>query len=140
MSGRLGLGGHFEFGPVLRALSVKYWVSDLGLQALFSMDTRHSTADEDGYLIVRPEIRLVYAMTRTHATNFLFLAGLASTFERRAGGGGNRGFLNVGVGVEHFLGDRFAVGSEAALIIELNDEPLRIVTSTAWGFSFHLYF
>lgn len=147
MTGRLGIGGQLVIKPSSgepelssSALSVKYWVSELGLQALFAVETQHSGEGVTGYLEWRPGIRLLYAMTRARLTNFVFGAGISSTLRRSDDDGGNRGYFDAMFGVEHFLATTFAVGGEISLAVELNERPEVLTPVLGWSASFHYYF
>jgi len=145
LSGRLGLGGHVDGDPFAQspsfkpALSLKYWVSDFGLQALFSMVVQTSTEDVPGLLELRPAARVLYAMTRARATNLYVGAGLSSVF-RSDVDDDNEAYLDLVLGAEHFFGERLSVAGHVTVSVELGSSSDRDVGSSAWGGSFHYYF
>lgn len=140
LTGRLGLGGHVDSGPLGPALSAKYWVSDLGLQALFAFSARHSTEDAPGVVELRPGARLLYAMTRARATNLYTGVGVSSVFRKSKVDGGQAVYLDLVLGAEHFFGERLSIAGQVTVSIELGKDPTRSMDSAAWGGSFHYYF
>jgi len=140
LRGHLGLGGHVDGGPIGAALSLEYWVSDLGLQGLLGAATKVSTATEAGYIEYRPALRVLYAMTRARLTNLCAGVGLASVLRQSKEQGGNAAFFQVILGAQHFLGEAFSVAGEVAASIELGRSPTRGLLSGVWGASFHFYF
>lgn|GEM_PF-1909898 len=169
LKGHLGLGGYFTrdnyaYDYVLESptdeapdpalvgyLSLKYWVSDLGLQGLFGFAAQHSTADTYGYVEYRPAVRVLFSMTRTRLTNLYVGAGVSSVLRaskatknlnqnpRHERPGGNDGYLDLVLGAEIFLGEVFAVAGEVKLTSEFGD-PLLSLGSGSWGLAFHYYF
>jgi hypothetical protein len=140
MDGRIGLGGQLDSGILGQTLSLKYWVSDLGLQALFGFSTIKSTADEAGAREYRFGLRMLYALTRTRLTNLNVGAGL-STFVRDSNFEGKNPFmLDVLLAPEFHLGDHFAVGGQVSLSVELGASPLAFLQQAEFGLSFHYYF
>jgi hypothetical protein len=163
VSGHLGIGGNYESGPLGAGLSVKYWVSDLGLHGFFGLDAVHSgdTAEEPGRLVFKPGVRVLYSMTRTRLANVFVGAGFSGTFGRGKvvlppiepldeQGNPNpndivpfRGenFIDVVIGVEMFFGERFAVAGTMTFAFEIGDagNARRSLGSGAWGASFHWY-
>jgi len=139
LSGHLGLGGQLDSAHGA-ALSVKYWVSELGLQALFGLDTEHSTDSEVGYIEYRPAVRVLYAMTRTQRTNLYGLVGLSTRLRRSAVDDGNLAFFDAGLGAEYFISDELGLAAHTTLSVELGASPDRTLSTASFGASFHFYF
>ncbi len=163
VSGRLGIGGNYESGPLGAGLSVKYWVSDLGLHGFFGLDAIHSgdSEEEPGRLVFKPGVRVLYSMTRTRMANVFVGAGFSGTFGRGklvvppaepfdAVGNANPSnivafegdnFIDAVIGIEMFFGERFAVAGTVTLAFEIGDvgNATRSLASGAWGVSFHWY-
>lgn len=140
MDGRLGLGGHLDSGILGQTLSIKYWVSDLGLQGLFGFSTIKSTATEAGAREYRVGLRMLYALTRTRLTNLNVGVGL-STFVRDSDfDGRNPLMLDVLVSPEIHLGEHFAVSGQVSFSVELGSSPLGFVQAAEFGAGFHYYF
>lgn len=140
MDGRLGLGGHIDSGILGQTLSVKYWVSDLGLQGLFGFSTIKSTATEPGAREYRGGLRILYALTRTRLTNLNVGVGL-STFVRDSSFEGQNPFmLDVIVSPEFHLGDHFAVSCQVSFSIEIGATPFGFIQAADFGAGFHYYF
>lgn len=139
LSGHLGLGGQLD-SVHGAAFSVKYWVSELGLQALFGLDTVKSTETEVGFLEYRPAIRVLYAMTRSRRTNLYGLVGLSAQLRRSSVDSGNLAFFDAGIGAEYFISDELGLAAHTTLSVELGASPDRIVSTAAFGASFHFYF
>lgn len=159
LSGNLGLGANLD-SSLVRGLSLKYWVSDLGLQGLFAFDAIHSDAQTPGRLVFRPGVRVLYAMTRTRLTNLYVGGGVSTEFGRgarlipapEAAPGQVQGeptiqkidaailYLDVVVGAEIFLGDHFAVSGNVTFSSLLGGVSDQDFVSAAWGAGFHWYF
>lgn len=146
IGGELGsdlLGG--ESGIVQSALSFKYWVSDLGFQALTSLTAKHVSADADtGTKASTPvtlqfAIRALYNVTRTESTHLFVGAGFSARVV--AGGSGDKQAIDLLLGVEHFFTRYFSVSGQIGAHIGLaQDVDLVIGRVTAWGTAFHFYF
>lgn len=140
MDGRLGLGGEVGTGPLGETLSVKYWVSDLGLQALFGFKAVPTTSTSIGAREYRFAARMLYALTRTRLTNLNVGVGLTmfirdSDFEAQ-----NPLWLELLMAPEFHLNDNFAVSAHLGLSIELGNEPSYATHSAGLGAGFHFYF
>jgi hypothetical protein len=140
MEGKLGLGGQLDSGILGRTLSVKYWVSELGLQGLFGFSTVKSTATEPGAREYRFGLRMLYALTRTRLTNLNVGVGLSTFVRDSSFEGRNPLMLDVVVAPEFHLGDNFAVSGQVSFSIELGSEPLGFVQAAQFGAAFHFYF
>lgn len=89
ISGHLGIGGNVDTGPLGSGLSLRYWVSNLGLEVDFGFTAHHSTddpaltnAENAGYVEYRPAGRVLYAMTRTRLANLYVGAGLSALIRK----------------------------------------------------------
>lgn len=159
LSGNLGLGANLD-STLASGLSLKYWVSDLGLQGLFAFDAIHSDAETPGRLVFRPGVRVLYAMTRTRLTNLYVGGGVSAELGRGArlvpapepAAGEEPAaptiakietailYLDVVVGAEIFLGDHFAVSANVTFSSLLSGVSDQDFVSAAWGAGFHYYF
>lgn len=140
MDGRLGLGGEVGTGPLGGTLSVKYWVSDLGMQVLFGFNAVPTTSDSVGAREYRFAARMLYALTRTRLTNLNVGVGLSmfirdSDFEAQ-----NPLWLELLVAPEFHLNDNFAVSAHLGLSIEFGSDPSYATHSAGFGAGFHFYF
>lgn len=140
MEGRLGLGGQLDSGILGQTLSVKYWVSELGLQGLFGFSTIKSTATEAGAREYRVGLRMLYALTRTRLTNLNVGVGLSTFVRDSSFEGRNPLMLDVIVSPEFHLGDHFAVSGQVSFSVELGSTPLGFVQAAEFGAGFHYYF
>lgn len=140
MEGRLGLGGQLDSGILGQTLSVKYWVSELGLQALFGFSTVKSTATEAGAREYRVGLRMLYALTRTRLTNLNVGVGLSTFVRDSSFEGRNPLMLDVIVSPEIHLGEHFAVSGQVSFSVELASTPLGFVQAAQFGAGFHYYF
>jgi len=146
IGGELGsnlLGG--ASGVIDSALSFKYWVSDLGFQALTSLTAEHIPADaEAGTKASTPvtlqlAIRALYNITRTESTHLFLGAGVSLRVV--VGGSGDKQAIDLLLGVEHFFTRYFAVSGQVGAHIGLGSNlDLVIGRVTAWGTAFHFYF
>jgi len=140
MEGRLGIGGQTESGLLGQTLSLRYWVSDLGLQALAGFAAKSSTPTEVGFREYRIGVRLLYSITRTRLTNLVAGVGIATFIRDSKEESENPLFLDLFVSPELFLGDNFAVSAQVSFSIEFASSPRRSIGSAAWGAGFHYYF
>jgi hypothetical protein len=140
MEGRLGIGGQTESGLLGSTLSLRYWVSDLGLQALAGFAAKNSTATEVGFREYRIGVRLLYSITRTRLTNLVAGVGFATFIRDSKEESENPLFLDIIAAPEFFLGDNFAVSAHVSFSIEFASSPRRSIGSAAWGAGFHYYF
>jgi len=146
IGGELGsdlLGG--DSGIIESALSFKYWVSDLGFQALTSLTAKHVSADPDaGTEASTPvnlqfAIRALYNITRTDSTHLFLGAGVSLRVV--FGGSGDKQAIDMLIGVEHFFSRYFSVSGQVGAHIGLaQDLDLVIGRVTSWGTGFHFYF
>lgn len=142
MKGRFGLGG--EADGTAGGLSMKYWVSDLGLQAMFNLQ-HQSFADPDGSgPLDAPDgqtglglsLRLLYNFARANDTNMYVGAGITLGVIDA-----DKTQIDVVLGVEHFFTDYFSVAGHVGMYIDVTDETQVLVGVPAtWGTSFHFYF
>ena len=158
MSGHLGIGGNVDSGPLGSGLSLRYWVSNLGLEVLFGFEAHHSTEDpaltaeeNGGYLEYRPAGRVLYNMTRTRHAHLYVGAGLATVIRKSRYEGGSVAYFDALLGTELFFSDppaegedyqpTFSVSGQMLLSFELSGgNPERLLGNAAWGAAFHLYF
>lgn len=163
LKGRFGLGGQVDSG-LAGGLSLKYWISDLGLQAVigFAFDAGKDPDGEAGPLDAtsltdfRIGIRALYNFARANDTNMYGGAGVSLSTGDVSGGHADMGLgvqINLLLGVEHFFTDYFSVAGHVGLDIDLpRDEDTSNSTSDdssaltidlnsiSWGTSFHFYF
>ena len=74
MKGRFGVGGQLEnLGGVPGGLSLKYWISDLGIQALLGLDIKGDNDDtqiiDEGATGLGLGLRILYSFARANDTN-----------------------------------------------------------------------
>jgi len=148
VGGKFGLGGQFDMaglvssatGPAVApaGLSLRYWISDLGLEANFGLNIRGETAEgaDDGTTALGLGLHILYNFARANDTNMFASAGVslglidADSTE-----------LAVRLGVEHFFTDHFSVGGHVGLRVDLGDRfELSLGETASWGSSFHFYF
>lgn len=142
LSGRFGIGGQAEnLGGVGGGLSLKYWISDLGIQALLGFD-RTPDPDDMGPLESQQALgiglRVLYNFARSNDTNMY------------GGGGLSLGLIDADavdidlvLGVEHFFTDYFSVGGHVGATFGLSGGSEGLVgigNAASWGTSFHFYF
>jgi len=144
MKGRFGLGGQADTGAT-SGLSLKYWVSDLGFQALFGFNmVGESSADaKDNTSEFDIALRLLFNFARANDTNMYVGAGVnLGVF----GGGDNaperdaRVAIDILLGVEHYFTDFFSVAGHVGIGINTGDPFTMGLGSSSWGSSFHFYF
>lgn len=140
MEGRLGIGGQLDSGILGQTLSLKYWVSELGLQALFGFSSIKSTPEEAGAREYRFGLRMFYALTRTRLTNLNVGVGLSSFVRDSTFEGRNPFMLDLLLAPEFHLSDHFAVAGQVSLSVELGADPLAFLQQAEFGLSFHYYF
>ena len=160
LKGRFGLGGQVDSG-LAGGLSMKYWISDLGLQAIvgFAFDAGvdpAGDADAVSSTDFRVAIRALYNFARANDTNMYGGAGVSLSTGDMVGGHADMALgvqIDLLLGVEHFFTDYFSVAGHVGLGIKLpRDEdtsnsddtdvqPLTVnLNSISWGTSFHFYF
>lgn len=156
MSGRLGVGAQVEDGPLAETLSVRYWVSHLGLQVLFGMASMKSKPGVHGFVEWRPGGRVIYALTRTRLTNLFVGGGLSSVIRKSKDRGGDRLAFDAVIGLEYHLSEVLGLSGHVTLTYLLSQpaegQPdgedaetdgsgkARLPYGIAWGGSFHFYF
>ncbi len=140
VGGKFGLGGQAEFGAngAPSGLSLRYWISDLGLEANLGLRMTGESSDgaDDGTTALGLGIHLLYNFARANDTNMFASAGV------------NLGLIDadstviaVRLGVEHFFTDHFSVGGHVGLGIDLGDQfVFSLGDASHWGSSFHFYF
>lgn len=141
MKGRFGLGGQLEnLGGVPGGLSLKYWISDLGLQALFGLEIK-GDSDGDGPDTSRTGfglgLRVLYNFARANDTNMYVGAGV-----RLGLVDADATVIDVIIGVEHFFTDFFSVAGHVGLGIDVGGDAVNVNlgSTSTWGTSFHFYF
>lgn len=142
MKGRFGVGGQLEnLGGVPGGLSLKYWISDLGIQALLGLDIKGDNDDtqniDEGSTGLGLGLRILYNFARANDTNMY------------AGVGARLGLIDADavivdltLGVEHFFTDYFSVAGHVGLGIDVGGDAVNVSLGdvTTWGTSFHFYF
>jgi len=145
MKGRFGVGGQLEdLGGVPGGLSLKYWIADIGIQALIGLQINGDT-DGDGLAEsstgVGLGLRLLYNFARANDTNMY--GGLGVRLGLVDADSTN---IDLILGVEHFFTDFFSVAGHVGLGIAVgvdndgdgNDETNMSLGEVAtWGTSFH---
>ena len=141
MKGRFGAGGQAEnLGGVGGGLSLKYWVSDLGLQALIGLEIA-GDPDGDGPLESATGLglglRVLYNIARANDTNMYAGAGV-----RLGLIDADSTIIDVVLGVEHFFTDYFSVAGHVGLGIDVGGDATNVSLGgvSTWGTSFHFYF
>jgi len=141
MKGRFGAGGQAEnLGGAGGALSLKYWVSDLGLQALIGLDIVDPDADGPGEssTALGLGLRVLYNIARANDTNMYAGAGV-----RLGLIDADAVIIDVVLGVEHFFTDYFSVAGHVGLAVDVSDgatNTFSLGDTSTWGTSFHFYF
>ncbi|HRE92116.1 MAG TPA: hypothetical protein PK095_23575 [Myxococcota bacterium] len=135
VGGKFGLGGEaFGGGAAPAGLSLKYWISDLGLQANLGLGINTLGPDTTHLGL---GFHVLYNFARANDTNMY------------ASGGINLGLIDsdstvvaLRLGVEHFFTDHFSVGGHVGLGIDVggDDVVVNLGNSSEWGTSFHFYF
>lgn len=144
MKGRFGVGGQLEnLGGVPGGLSLKYWLSDLGFQAMFGLSM---AGDPDGDGPVESAtslglgLRVLYNFARANDTNMYVGAGVGLGLIDAP----DESNLNIDVvlGIEHFFTDYFSVAGHVGLQIDVAGDQTNVLLAslTTWGTSFHFYF
>jgi len=141
MKGRFGAGGQAEsLGGVAGGLSLKYWVSDLGIQALLGLAIA-GDPDDDGPAESSTGLglglRVLYNFARANDTNMYAGAGV-----RLGLIDADATIIDVVLGVEHFFTDYFSVAGHVGLGIDVGGDATNISLGgvSTWGTSFHFYF
>jgi hypothetical protein len=140
MTGRLGIGGDLDRGILGESIALRYWVSNLGLEALAGLTLAESESVDAPRVDVRLGGRVLYALTRTREVNLLVSVGLTTAITNRREGTDNPLYLDLGLGPEVHLDDHFAVSGRVGLAVEVSGSPTRTLTSGSWGAGFHFYF
>lgn len=141
MKGRFGAGGQAaDLGGVGGGLSLKYWVSDLGLQALIGLEIQGDPDGDgpgEGQTGLGLGLRVVYNIARANDTNMYALAGARFGLIDA-----DAVIIDVGLGVEHFFTDYFSVAGEIGLGFDVGGDVTNISLGDVlpWGFAFHFYF
>jgi len=140
MKGRFGAGGQLEnLGGVPGGLSLKYWIADLGIQALLGLEIK---GDQDG----GPDesttgfglgLRILYNIARANDTNMYAGAGV-----RLGLIDADSTVIDLVLGVEHFFTDFFSVAGHVGLGIDVGGDATNVSLGNVgtWGTSFHFYF
>jgi hypothetical protein len=149
VGGKFGLGGQVDLGGLLgnlsssaptapAGLSLRYWISDLGLEANFGLAIKGETQEgaDNGTTALGLGFHLLYNFARANDTNMY------------AGLGVNLGLIDAEttviaarLGVEHFFTDHFSVGGHVGLSVDLGDQfKFSLGETASWGSSFHFYF
>lgn len=141
MKGRFGVGGQLEdLGGVPGGLSLKYWISDLGIQALFGLGIQ-GDPDDDGPAKSSTQLglglRVLYNFARANDTNMYAGAGV-----RLGLIDADSTIIDLTLGVEHFFTDFFSVAGHVGLGIDVGGDAVNVNLgpTSIWGTSFHFYF
>lgn len=137
MKGRFGAGGQFDTGGNA-GLSLKYWISDLGIQGIFGLGMLGESADGagDDRTELNMTLRLLYNIARANDTNMYAGAGVSLGLIDA-----DKTLVDLILGVEHFFTDYFSVAGHVGLHIDLGDRfGLDLGNTASWGTSFHFYF
>lgn len=142
MKGRFGVGGQLKnLGGVPGGLSLKYWISDLGIQALFGLGIRGDNSDtegiDEGSTGLGLGLRILYNFARANDTNMYAGAGV-----RLGLIDADSTVIDVTLGVEHFFTNFFSVAGHVGLGIDVGGDAVNVDfgTTSTWGTSFHFYF
>ncbi|MCC6623818.1 MAG: hypothetical protein IT385_21345 [Deltaproteobacteria bacterium] len=141
MKGRFGAGGQVsDLGGVGGGLSLNYWVSDLGIQALIGLEISGDPDDDgpaEGTTGLGLGLRVKYNIARANDTNMYALAGARFGLIDE-----DAVIIDIGIGVEHFFTDYFSVAGEVGLGIDVGGDVTSVALGTTlpWGFAFHFYF
>jgi len=137
MKGRFGAGGQIDSGG-LTGLSLKYWISDLGIQGIFNFATvgeSVSGAGDDSTQLGLG-IRLLFNFARANDTNMYGGLGVSLGLIDA-----DKTQLDLVLGVEHFFTDYFSVAGHVGLHVDLGDRfSLTLGNTASWGTAFHFYF
>lgn len=149
VGGKFGLGGQVDLGGLFGSignnsptapagLSLRYWISDLGLEANLGLKITGESSEgaDDGTTALGLGIHVLYNFARANDTNMF------------AGLGINLGLIDADstvltarLGVEHFFTDHFSVGGHVGLSVDLGDQfKFSLGEASQWGSSFHFYF
>lgn len=137
MKGRFGAGGQLDSGGA-EGLSLKYWISDLGLQGIFGLKIRGEFPEgaDNGATELGLGLRILYNIARANDTNMYAGAGVTLGLIDA-----EKTQIDVILGVEHFFTDFFSVAGHVGLHIGLDDPfTLSLGDTAGWGSSFHFYF
>ncbi|MFO0744883.1 MAG: hypothetical protein U1F43_04295 [Myxococcota bacterium] len=143
MKGRFGAGVHLaDLGGVPGSLSLKYWVSDLGIQALLGLSIKGDDGDTPGDESSTGfglGLRLLFNFARANDTNMYGGAGV-----RLGLIDADATIIDLVLGIEHFFTDYFSVGVETGLAFDVGGSATNITlgpsTAPLWGASAHFYF
>lgn len=146
MKGRFGAGLQLEdLGGVPGALSLKYWVSDLGLQAMLGLEIDGDNSDtpdpvDESATKFGLGLRILYNFARANDTNMYGGAGI-----RLGLIDADATIIDLVLGIEHFFTDYFSVGGEVGLAIDVGGSATNITLGPGtgapwWGTSAHFYF
>lgn len=137
MKGRFGAGGQIDSGGAA-GLSLKYWISDLGLQGIFGFSTVGEFPDGAGNdaTALGLGLRVLYNIARANDTNMYAGAGVTLGLIDA-----DQTQVDVILGVEHFFTDHFSVAGHVGLHVDLGDQfKLSLGNTAGWGTAFHFYF
>ena len=151
--------------PATLGLSLKYWVSDLGIQAAFGNIskpdvTAEPAADGEGRIHIGNDasLRLLFNFARAgYSQATLFTSNPSGPFYTCYGDDDGKitissdvlgKFKDVGegidfmLGIEHFFTDFFSVSNNTDIGTKFSsvDDFHHFGTSVSWGTSFHFYF
>ena len=149
LTGRFGIGGQHDAGTGLSGISARYWINDLGLQAILGLAFR---GEGDGG---QPEsafdlglgVRALYNFARANDTNMFVGAGVSlGVIDADAF------YVDLLIGVEHFFTNHFSVSGQVGLHFDVGSDRFGLNLGSApgtgiggntvasWGTAFHFYF
>lgn len=137
MKGRFGAGGQVDTSGNA-GLSLKYWISDLGLQGIFGFATVGEFPEGAGNdaTELSMSLRVLFNIARANDTNMYAGAGVSLGLIDA-----DATILDVVLGVEHFFTDHFSVAGNVGLHVDLGDQfRLSLGNTASWGTAFHFYF
>lgn len=141
MTGRLGLGAQLDLAPLGPTVSVRYWVSHLGLQGLFGMAAVKSKPGEHGFVEWRPGGRVLYALTRTRLTNLFVGGGLSALLRTSKDRGGEWVYFDTVLGLEYHVSDALGLSGQLTFAYNISTpEKGLLAHDLALGGAFHFYF
>jgi len=134
MSGRLGLGGEVSS---VSGLSMKYWLSNVGFQAVVGIGI--TKPEEDVRWDFGLTLRGLFNLSRTEHTHLFVGGGLQ--LQAVIGGGGDSQHVELLLGVEHFFSNYFAISGHLGVRIGLSGPTeVSLGQLPSWGATFHYYF
>lgn len=149
LTGRFGLGGQLDAGTGLGGLSARYWISDLGFQAILGLGFKGEgdNGAPPSAFDLGLGVRVLYNFARANDTN-MFVGGGVSLGLIDA----DATYVDLLLGVEHFFTNHFSVSGQVGLHVDVGSDRFGINLGSApgssiggntvasWGTAFHFYF